>query len=96
MALRFAFLKHFQHNYQRWNHFQKCRYYSSTSSSRDAKYAVGSKILGYSVKEVEKISELNLTAVRLEHDATGADHLHLACDDTNNLFSVALKTIPQN
>ncbi|XP_035222726.1 presequence protease, mitochondrial-like isoform X2 [Stegodyphus dumicola] len=96
MALRFTFLKNFQRNYRRWNHFQRCRYYSSTSPSHDAKYAVGSKILGYSVKEVEKISELNLTAIRLEHDETGADHLHLACDDTNNLFSVALKTIPEN
>lgn len=32
----------------------------------------------------------------LEHESTGAHHLHIECDDTENVFSTVLKTIPMN
>ncbi len=40
--------------------------------------------------------ERNLTAILLEHVATGAEHLHIDCVDTNNTFCVIFKTIPKN
>ena len=32
----------------------------------------------------------------LEHENTGARHVHVECDDTENVFSTILKTIPMN
>jgi Zn-dependent M16 (insulinase) family peptidase len=48
----------------------------------------------YLVKNAEKIPELNLGAIILQHEPTGARHLHLACDDPNNVFAVGFKTPP--
>ena len=36
------------------------------------------------------------TAYRLVHEKTGANHLHLSCNDLNNVFSVTFKTCPNN
>jgi Zn-dependent M16 (insulinase) family peptidase len=40
------------------------------------------------------VPELELTAVHLEHDQTGAQHLHVARNDANNVFSIGFKTNP--
>lgn len=37
--------------------------------------------------------DLSLTAVKLMHDVTGAQHLHTARDDTNNLFRCAFASM---
>uniref|UniRef100_A0A2K6LSZ2 Presequence protease, mitochondrial n=1 Tax=Rhinopithecus bieti TaxID=61621 RepID=A0A2K6LSZ2_RHIBE len=42
------------------------------------------------------VPELFLTAVKLSHDDTGARYLHLATEDTNNLFSVQFCTTPMD
>ena len=36
--------------------------------------------------KVEDVPELMLTSVILQHDKTGAEHLHVARDDSNNTF----------
>uniref|UniRef100_A0A8C9TND9 Pitrilysin metalloproteinase 1 n=1 Tax=Scleropages formosus TaxID=113540 RepID=A0A8C9TND9_SCLFO len=46
--------------------------------------------------QVTPVSDLFLTAVKLTHDSTGAQHLHLARDDSNNLFSVQFRTTPMD
>lgn len=38
--------------------------------------------------------ELELTALHLQHNKTGGEYLHLAKDDTNNVFSIGFKTNP--
>lgn len=38
--------------------------------------------------------ELELTALHLQHDKTGAEYLHVARDDANNVFSIGFKTNP--
>ena len=38
--------------------------------------------------------ELHLTALKLEHDKTGAEYLHVARDDKNNVFAINFKTNP--
>lgn len=42
------------------------------------------------------MAELNLTAYRLRHTKTGAEHLHIARDDSNNVFAVSFRTTPQD
>lgn len=69
----------------------------SASALRDilSKYAVGSDFLGYTVSQVEPVPEFSLVAVRLTHDRTGSEHLHLdAQHDSNNVFLIAFKTNP--
>lgn len=57
-------------------------------------FQIGAEISGFLVKEVKDVPELHLTAVRLEHLATGADFLHIARDDPNNVFCVGFRTTP--
>jgi len=42
------------------------------------------------------IPSLNLAVQEYRHRATGARHFHLACDDTNNAFLVAFRTVPHD
>ncbi|KAJ8268679.1 hypothetical protein COCON_G00138510 [Conger conger] len=72
------------------------RYSSSASSARERalSYEVGQQIHGFTVKEVTAVPDLCLTAVKLTHDSTGAQYLHVARDDSNNLFSVQFRTTP--
>lgn len=44
----------------------------------------------------ESIDSLNLKVQQFQHRATGAMHYHLAADSTENVFLVALRTVPQD
>lgn len=55
---------------------------------------VGESLHGFTVQEKKHVPELHLTAVRLRHDKTDADYLHVAREDTNNVFGVGFKTNP--
>ncbi|XP_039999440.1 presequence protease, mitochondrial [Xiphias gladius] len=68
----------------------------STSAERALQYQQGQKIHGFTVKEVVAVPDLFLTAVKLTHDKTGAQYLHAARDDSNNLFSVQFRTTPMD
>lgn len=59
-----------------------------------ARFKKGQVLHGFEVDEVARIDELFLTAVRLTHVSTGAQYLHLARDDSNNVFSVGFRTTP--
>ncbi|XP_063048469.1 presequence protease, mitochondrial-like, partial [Engraulis encrasicolus] len=75
----------------------RCRSSSlSSAPERALQYSIGQKIHGFTVTEVTSVPDLFLTAVKLEHDATGAKYLHAARDDANNLFSVQLRTTPMD
>lgn len=54
----------------------------------------GSRLTNYLVQQTEPIAELNLTLIQLQHTPTGARHVHLACDDPNNVFAVGFRTPP--
>uniref|UniRef100_A0A8C5NHC1 Presequence protease, mitochondrial n=1 Tax=Gouania willdenowi TaxID=441366 RepID=A0A8C5NHC1_GOUWI len=69
---------------------------STSASERALQYQVGQKIHGFTVKEVVAVPDLFLTAVKLTHDQTGAQYLHAARDDSNNLFSVLFRTTPMD
>ncbi|KAF2003427.1 presequence protease-like protein [Amniculicola lignicola CBS 123094] len=55
---------------------------------------VGEQLHGFTLKRVKQVPELELTALQLQHDKTGADYLHIARDDANNVFSIGFKTNP--
>ncbi|KAF2016052.1 hypothetical protein BU24DRAFT_462253 [Aaosphaeria arxii CBS 175.79] len=54
----------------------------------------GEQIHGFTLKRVKQVPELELTALQLQHDKTGAEYLHIARDDSNNVFSIGFKTNP--
>ena len=54
----------------------------------------GQKLHGFTLVRSKHVPELKLTALHLQHDKTGADYLHIARDDSNNVFSVGFKTNP--
>ncbi|PMD34699.1 presequence protease-like protein [Hyaloscypha variabilis F] len=54
----------------------------------------GEKIHGFTLLHSKHVPELELTALHLQHDKTGADYLHIAREDKNNVFSIGFKTNP--
>lgn len=54
----------------------------------------GDKLHGFTVLRTKQVPELDLAALHLQHDKTGAEHLHIARDDSNNVFSIGFKTNP--
>lgn len=54
----------------------------------------GERLHGFTLQRAQHIPELELTALHLQHDKTGADYLHIARDDSNNVFSIGFKTNP--
>jgi len=67
---------------------------ASTVTDIEALPDVGEKLHGFTVREKKHVPELHLTAVRLTHDKTDADYLHVARDDKNNVFGIGFKTNP--
>lgn len=55
---------------------------------------IGEKLHGFTVQEKKHVPELHLTAVRLKHDKTDADYMHVAKEDQNNVFGIGFKTNP--
>lgn len=74
-----------------WNQFRRN---ASTVTSLESYPNVGQSLHGFTVQEKKHVPELHLTAVRLKHDKTDADYLHVARDDKNNVFGVGFKTNP--
>ncbi|KAJ5480817.1 Mitochondrial presequence protease [Penicillium diatomitis] len=73
--------------------FQGIRFASSVTDLENFP-AVGERLHGFTVREKKHVPELHLTAVRLTHDKTDADYLHVARDDKNNVFGIGFKTNP--
>ncbi|KAM7400088.1 hypothetical protein PAMA_004675 [Pampus argenteus] len=69
---------------------------STSAGEKALQYQPGQKVHGFTVREVVMVPDLFLTAVKLTHDRTGAQYLHAARDDSNNLFSVQFRTTPMD
>ncbi|PBP25195.1 presequence protease-like protein [Diplocarpon rosae] len=54
----------------------------------------GQQLHGFTLLRSKHVPELELTALHLQHDKTGADYLHVAREDKNNVFSIGFKTNP--
>uniref|UniRef100_A0A8B9SY55 Pitrilysin metalloproteinase 1 n=1 Tax=Anas platyrhynchos TaxID=8839 RepID=A0A8B9SY55_ANAPL len=72
------------------------RWKSVSANERALQYRVGEQIHGFTVRQVTAVPELFLTAVKLSHDSTGAKYLHVAREDSNNLFSIQFRTTPMD
>ena len=68
------------------------RYATVTDLSNYPK--VGEHLHGFTLHRTKHVPELELTALHLRHDKTGAEYLHVARDDKNNVFSIGFKTNP--
>jgi len=72
-----------------------CAQRSYASVSELSKYPKpGVPLYGFTLQRAEHFPELELTALRFNHEKTGADYLHIARDDSNNVFSIGFKTNP--
>lgn len=67
---------------------------ASTVTNLDSFPGIGEGLHGFTVQEKKHVPELHLTAVRLKHDKTDADYLHVAKEDQNNVFGIGFKTNP--
>ena len=56
--------------------------------------AAGTTLHGFTILAREPLPALNCTLVRAEHARTGAQLVHLGCDDPNNVFAVTFRTPP--
>ena len=61
---------------------------------QDCHFQPGQNHHGFTLMRIKDVPELQLTAYHLQHDKTGAEYLHVARDDTNNVFSIGFKTNP--
>ena len=53
-------------------------------------------IFGYRIKQIAELEQINSVFYSLEHNATGAKHIHISNNDKENTFSVAFKTVPKD
>lgn len=83
------FYKHIKYNI----FFQRKKCYISKSQELPI---VGDRLHGYLVEKKKDIDELDLTAILLRHEKTGAEHLHIMKNDKNNVFAVGFHTPPPN
>ncbi len=56
----------------------------------------GTKLHGFTVDRVRKVAELNANLVEMSHDKTGAQLCWVDNGETNKLFSIAFKTLPED
>ena len=56
----------------------------------------GQRLSGYVVRRCAVMERIDALLVELQHEATGAGHLHIANRDTENTFGVTFKTVPRD
>ncbi|MCP3898982.1 MAG: peptidase M16, partial [Desulfobacteraceae bacterium] len=56
----------------------------------------GDRIYGYVVNRVENLKELDSTLIQLEHEITGANHIHIENKDKENTFAILFRTVPED
>ena len=69
---------------------------NKTASVAADEYPVGSTIGRHRVTRSEPLDAIAARYYELEHERSGARHIHIASGDDNNAFAVAFLTIPQD
>ncbi|XP_076167353.1 presequence protease, mitochondrial [Ptiloglossa arizonensis] len=90
------YLKHCKFHLQKNTTFNATQNEINLSQGEFKKFQRGEVIHGFVVDTIAKVDELHLTAVQLTHLGSGAQYLHLARDDSNNVFSVGFRTTPKD
>ena len=70
-----------------------CRRYATVAELKSYPKP-GEELHGFMLERTKHVPELQLTALQLRHIQTGAEYLHVARDDKNNVFSIGFKTNP--
>lgn len=68
--------------------------HKKTEDINNPQISEGDSISGYSVKRITELKEIEAFCYELEHGGTGAKHIHISNNDSDNTFSVAFKTVP--
>lgn len=63
-------------------------------NDKNAAVTVGEELHGFTIREVRPIVDLRAVAYRAEHATSGAQLLHIAAQDNENLFSITFPTVP--
>lgn len=80
-----------------WQGVKTCQASSpATKLKTDYSFKEGQEVEGFTVTEVGNIPEYHLTAIQLIHKETGAKYLHVDRNDSNNVFSINLRTTPMD
>ncbi|KAF2842713.1 hypothetical protein M501DRAFT_993461 [Patellaria atrata CBS 101060] len=66
----------------------------ATLTDRNSNLKPGEHLHGFTLQRTKHVPELQLTAYHLQHEKTGAEYLHVAREDPNNVFSIGFKTNP--
>ncbi|KAL9101766.1 MAG: hypothetical protein Q9163_003013 [Psora crenata] len=101
-------LKYYLQRPQKWHRSllptadRLCQWHFSGASTR--KYAAvenlgsypkpGERLHGFTLTRTKQVPELQINVFHLQHEKTGAEYLHVARDDKNNVFSIGFKTNP--
>ncbi|MCP4162229.1 MAG: peptidase M16 [Deltaproteobacteria bacterium] len=56
----------------------------------------GEAILGYEIIDTAELKDIDAVYFLLKHLKTGASHIHISNSDSDNTFSVAFKTVPDD
>jgi len=56
----------------------------------------GNSIHGYRICRVCSLEQISAIFYELEHEKTKTRHVHISTNDTENTFSVAFKTVPED
>lgn len=91
-----SFLQRLKRSYSANVKYETINYNRDVIHYPSDKFKKGTVLHGFIVDEVARIDEMYLTAVRLTHLSTGAEYVHLARDDSNNVFSIGFRTTPMD
>jgi Zn-dependent M16 (insulinase) family peptidase len=56
----------------------------------------GDRLDGYTIKKKSYLTDIRSWLYQLEHEGTGARHIHISNTDQENTFGVAFKTVPSD
>ncbi|WP_419660596.1 metalloprotease, M16 family [Desulfosarcina variabilis str. Montpellier] len=63
-------------------------------AAKPPEFKAGSRVGGYTVNTVSYLTDIRSWLYQLEHDTSGARHIHIGNADQENTFGVAFKTVP--
>lgn len=56
----------------------------------------GERYGNFLITKISELSEIHCTLIEVEHEPTGAQIMHLASDDDENLFNLSFRTLPEH
>jgi Zn-dependent M16 (insulinase) family peptidase len=80
--------------YSRGSPWTRCLRHYATVTDVSRYPQPGDSLHGFTLSKIKHVPELHLTALQLQHTKTGAEYLHIAREDQNNVFAINFKTNP--